>query len=133
MATEYKEMVRVKNYQFVSGRDLKGIIIPATALMDVSVDGGIERVIADGAGQMDAMVKALNQTTPFRVDPPYIIRLTSNSVTGGSNGEIVVRMEVSHKGRTYYGKGRSIDQTEATMYAYVEALNKILMRARQKK
>jgi len=78
---------------------------------------------AVGDGPVDAAYNALNRI----VDLPVTLQdYNLRGVTGGKEavGEVVVR--VRHQGTTWLGRGASTDIIEASIRAYLNALNRIL-------
>ncbi|OPZ81781.1 MAG: 2-isopropylmalate synthase [bacterium ADurb.Bin431] len=78
---------------------------------------------AVGDGPVDAAYNALNRI----VDLPVTLQdYNLRGVTGGKEavGEVVVR--VRHQGTTWLGRGASTDVIEASIRAYLNALNRIL-------
>ena len=78
---------------------------------------------AVGDGPVDAAYNALNRIVDLAVTlQDYNLR----GVTGGKEavGEVVVR--VRHQGTTWLGRGASTDVIEASIRAYLNALNRIL-------
>ncbi len=81
------------------------------------------QVAAVGDGPVDAAYNALNRI----VDLPVTLQdYNLRGVTGGKEavGEVVVR--VRHQGTTWLGRGASTDIIEASIRAYLNALNRIL-------
>lgn len=77
---------------------------------------------ATGDGPVDAMYHAVDRIT--RV-PVTLIDYALNAATSGKDalGEVTVKLE--YKGHIYSGRGASTDVLEASLRAYIHALNKI--------
>jgi 2-isopropylmalate synthase len=96
----------------------------STATVSLVVRGG-EAVTdaAVGTGSVDAAFNAVDRATGMSVElKEYSLR----AVTGGKDaqGEVVVRVESG--GRPYMGRGVSTDILEASVKAYLSAINRVI-------
>lgn len=102
-----------------------GTTIP-TATVKLRRNGDTYQAVASGVGSVDAVYKAIAQIIKL---PHRLLDYTVSSVTGGTDalGEVTVRIEDrSHV--TYSGRGSSMDIIEASAKAYLQALNKLVVR-----
>jgi len=78
---------------------------------------------AVGDGPVDAAYNALNRIVRL---PVTLQEYSLRGVTGGTEavGEVIVR--VRHAGVAWLGRGASTDVIEASIRAYLHALNRIL-------
>jgi 2-isopropylmalate synthase len=77
---------------------------------------------SSGDGPVDACYKAIDKITGVKA------RLTSyklEAVTIGKDAQGMVRLEIRVKGKNVSGCGTSTDILEASVKAYLDALNKI--------
>lgn len=115
------EVYQLDYLHVVSG----GTTIP-TATVRLRRNGDSFQSVASGIGSVDAVYKAIDQiiqTSHSLVD--YSVK----SVTGGTDalGEVTVRIS-DRAGTVHWGRGSSMDIIEASARAYVQALNKIVLR-----
>ncbi|MBM2836205.1 MAG: leuA [candidate division NC10 bacterium] len=111
--------------QFTSGTN----IVP-TATVRLKRENEILQESGWGDGPVDAAYKAIDQITKVQGRlADYSIR----AVTAGKDamGEVVLKLEVN--GHTVMGKGTSTDVIEASVRAYLNAINKIVGRERPPK
>jgi 2-isopropylmalate synthase len=104
--------------QFTSGTNL----IP-TATVRLKRENETFQESGWGDGPVDAAYKAIDQITKVQGRlADYSIR----AITGGKDalGEVVLKLEVN--GHTVIGKGSSTDVIEASVRAYLNAINKII-------
>lgn len=93
-----------------------------TATVGLWREGMEYREAACGDGPVDAAYRAIDRATGLECRlAEYSIR----AVTGGQDalGEVLVRLE--HAGQSYRGRGVSTDIIEASVKAYLNAINKI--------
>ncbi len=98
-----------------------GSTIDGTAVLKLRVGEEIVQQVAMGDGPVDAAFKAINAIVghPFALDSYSL-----NAVTEGGDalGEAVLRLSLGEK--TFTGRGVSTDIIEATVRAYIHAVNK---------
>jgi len=109
--------------QFTSGTG----IIP-TAMVRLRQEDKVLQETGWGDGPVDAAYRAIDAITGISGKlKDYSIR----AVTGGKDalGEVMVTVEAN--GRTVVGRGTSTDVVEASVRAYVNAINKVIHRRRR--
>jgi len=75
-----------------------------------------------GDGPVDAAYKAIDKIAGFNVRlADYSLR----AISGGKDAQGEVSVRVEHKGAPYTGRGTSTDIIEASVKAYLQAINKI--------
>ncbi len=79
-------------------------------------------IVAQGKGPVDAAFGALNQVIQEEV---ALVEYQLQSMNGGSDDLGKVHLQVAHEGQVYYGFGIHEDIVLASVYAYVDALNKL--------
>ena len=73
---------------------------------------------------MDAAYKAIDKITGIVVDlEDYTLR----AVSSGEDAQGEVNVKVKYNGAKYIGKGMSTDIVEASINAYIHAVNKIVI------
>jgi 2-isopropylmalate synthase len=108
----------LENFQFISGRKL---VSTATVEIKKGEDTLVEA--ATGDGPIDAAFNAIDRATGVSLElDDYCLR----AVTEGKDalGEVTVR--VSKNGAKFVGRGVSTDIIEASVIAYVNAVNKVV-------
>lgn len=95
----------------------------ATATVRVNVNGKVIEEASTGDGPIDAIYKALERACNMNCK---LVDYSIRSVTEGKDalGEVTVRVEKD--GRTFLGRGLSIDIIEASAMAYTNAMNKTI-------
>ncbi|NLU11274.1 MAG: 2-isopropylmalate synthase [Tepidanaerobacter acetatoxydans] len=95
----------------------------ATATVRVNVNGKVVEEASTGDGPIDAIYKALERACNMNCK---LVDYSIRSVTAGKDalGEVTVRVEKD--GRTFLGRGLSIDIIEASAMAYTNAMNKTI-------
>ncbi len=103
-----------------------GVIPTATIRMIKTVKNKKEilQEAACGAGPVDAAYRAIDKITGVTVDlEDYTLR----AISSGEDAQGEVNVKVKYDGATYLGKGMSTDIVEASINAYVHAVNKIVI------
>ena len=99
---------------------------PARAILTLEVDGE-ERIAATrGNGPVDALFAAIHQIVPH--DRSVLERYEVHAVTGGTDAQAEVSILLSEDGRTTRGRGAHHDTLVASARAYVNALNKLMVK-----
>jgi 2-isopropylmalate synthase len=93
-----------------------------TATISLKYEGKDYQEAAVGDGPVDAAYKAIDKIVQSSV---RLVDYALHGVTGGKDamGEVIVRVEQDH--RQYLGRGASTDVIEASIMAYVNALNRV--------
>ncbi len=113
------ELIRLVSFQVMSGSNT-----PPTATVQLVRNGDDPRQeAASGDGPVDALYRAVDRAAQF---DGHLLHYQLKAVTGGQDavGEVVVRVEAGGKMAT--GRGASTDVLEASVRAYVAAVNKLL-------
>ncbi|HEX30793.1 TPA: 2-isopropylmalate synthase [Candidatus Poribacteria bacterium] len=112
------ETYRIESIQVMSGTNL----IP-TATVTIRKGDELLRDSASGDGPVDAAYKAIDRIVNLKVElEDYVIR----AVTSGKDAIGEVTVKVKDGGRTFVGHGASTDVIEASVKAYVDAINKMI-------
>jgi 2-isopropylmalate synthase len=94
------------------------------AIVTLSIDGGEQKIESTGGGPVDAAFKAVEKIVQSQTE----LQLYSvSNITKGtdSQGEVNVRLEKG--GRIVSGQGSDTDIVTASVKAYIQALNKMLV------
>jgi len=102
-----------------------GNTITTTSTVRLVHDGQTIETVTTGSGPVDASYSAINQLVGL---PITLVDYQIDAVTSGhdAQGEAVVRID--HNGDVYRGSGLSTDIVEASVRAYINAINNMLQR-----
>jgi 2-isopropylmalate synthase len=115
--SEAQRKIELLNFQVVSGDNL----LP-TATIELNYNGETLTETATGKGPVDAAMKALHKIVPnhIRLEEYYV-----QAMSGGSDDIGKVHMQISKDQQIFYGFGMHEDIILASVYAYIDALNKV--------
>ena len=108
---------------------MAGNMTVPTATVKMEVDGQVIQEAGFGDGPVDAAFKTIKKITRTR---SKLLQFAINAITGGTEaqGEVTVRLE--EKGRTAIGQGADTDVIVASAKAYINALNKLEYRKKDR-
>lgn len=112
-----------ETYQFSYLQVASGTNIVSTATVGVIVNGILYEQAAIAKGPVEATFSAINAI----IEQEFVLEeYKINAVTPGrdAQGEVVVK--VTYQGKTFTGRGLSIDVIESSARAYLNAINKAL-------
>ncbi len=112
-----KKTYRLRQIQVTTGTS----VVPE-AYVQIEVKGKPKQAQSTGDGPVDACYKAVDKMTKIK---PKLLTYKLDAITRGKDAQGTVRVELSVKKKTYTGKGTSTDILEASVKAYLDALNKI--------
>ena len=118
-----KEVYTIDYVNVTSG---VGVIPTATIRLIKNIKNKKEVIqeAACGSGPVDAAYKAIDKITGITVDlEDYTLR----AISSGEDAQGEVNVKVKYNGAKYIGKGMSTDIVEASINAYVHAVNKIVI------
>ncbi|CAA7619496.1 2-isopropylmalate synthase [Candidatus Terasakiella magnetica] len=101
---------------------------PPSAELELEIDGEIKAVRATGDGPVDATFNAIKALFPHDV---RLQLYQVSAVTQGTDAQAEVTVRLEENGKTVNGQGAETDTMVASARAYVNALNKLLVK-RQK-
>jgi 2-isopropylmalate synthase len=110
---------RIKSFHTLGGTGT----IPTATIELTHQDGRVQQDAATGDGPVDAAFKCLERLVGLSAT---LLEYNVRSVSGGKDAQGEVTLEIDVDGRTYHGKGVSTDVIEASVQAYLQALNKAL-------
>ena len=110
-----------KFYLLESFYIMSGNKITPSASISLKYKGKVFSANSTGDGPVDACYKAMEKVTGIK---PNLLSYNLGAVTAGKDalGEVLVRMEIGK--RSVGGRGASTDVVEASIKAYLDALNK---------
>ena len=116
----HNDRIRFVSLQVVCGS--KG---PQTAELELEVDGVVKREQAAGNGPVDAVFSAIRAI--FQHEGRLQLYQV-HAVTGGTDAQAEVTVRLEEHGKTVNGQGADYDTLVASARAYVNALNKLLVK-----
>ncbi len=102
-----------------------GVGIEPNAELTLSIAGKEVSTKASGDGPVDAIFNAIRALYPH---PATLELFQVSAVTAGTDAQATVSVRLEENGRTVTGKGADTDTLVAAAYAYVNALNKLLVK-----
>ncbi len=127
------EILRVEEserYRLVRLSVRSGTDIQPTSEVELEVDGRVVKEKGTGDGPVDAVYKTIAKITGTK---SRLLKYSVNAITGGTDaqGEVTVRLE--EDGHIALGQGSDTDIIVASAKAYVNALNKLEYRKKEKR
>ena len=98
---------------------------PPKADLDLEVDGQVKHCKATGDGPVDAAFKAIKKLFPHKA---RLQLYQVHAVTQGTDAQAEVTVRLEERGRTVNGQGADTDTMVASVKAYLNALNKLLVK-----
>jgi 2-isopropylmalate synthase len=99
---------------------------PQRAILTLEIDGEDKTVTSKGNGPVDALFNAIRLIVPH--EGSMLERYEVHAVTGGTDAQAEVSVLLSENGRTTRGRGAHHDTMVASAKAYVNALNKMMVK-----
>jgi 2-isopropylmalate synthase len=99
---------------------------PQRAVLTLEVDGEEMTTTSRGNGPVDALFNAIRKLVPH--EQAKLERYEVKAVTGGTDAQAEVSVLLSENGRTTRGRGAHHDTMVASARAYVNALNKLMVK-----
>ncbi len=118
-----QDTIQVESLKVVSGKGVE-----PSAELALSIDGEIRSCVATGDGPVDAIFNAIHELYPHNA---ALQLFQVSAVTEGTDAQAEVSVRLEDNGRAVTGRGADTDTTVAAAYAYVTALNRLLLK-RQK-
>jgi len=120
------EMIRSQDTILVKAlRVVSGVGIAPSAEMTLSVAGEERSTTTTGDGPVDAIFNAIRELYPHTAS---LQLFQVHAVTEGTDAQATVSVRLEENGRTVTGKGADTDTLAAAAFAYVNALNKLLVK-----
>lgn len=111
--------------RFVSMEIVCGSRGPQRADLELEIDGVTKRTEATGDGPIDAAFKAVKALFPHEAS---LQLYQVNAVTEGTDAQAGVTVRLEENGRSVNGQGADTDTLVASARAYINALNKLLVK-----
>jgi 2-isopropylmalate synthase len=96
-----------------------------SAEMVLQVQGEDRHIVTSGDGPVDAIFKAIRELYPHTAT---LQLFQISAVTEGTDAQATVSVRLEENGRTVTGRAADTDTMAAAAYAYVNALNKLLVK-----
>jgi 2-isopropylmalate synthase len=114
------DTISVKQLRVESGTGIQPV-----AALTLTIRGEERRVTAEGSGPVDAIFNAIRALYPHTAT---LQLFQINAVTEGTDAQASVNVRLEENGRSVTGKASDTDTMAAAAYAYVNALNKLLVK-----
>jgi 2-isopropylmalate synthase len=98
---------------------------PPKATMTLDVDGESKSAEMTGDGPVDAIFKGIKELTGIE---PHLQLYQVHAVTQGTDAQAEVTVRLEEDGKTVNGQGADTDTMVASAKAYINALNKLLVK-----
>ncbi len=98
---------------------------PQVATLELEVDGDRREAKAEGNGPVDATFAAISEIVPHEAQ---LLLYQVHAVTGGTDAQAEVTVRLEENGKTVTGQGADYDTLVASARAYINALNKLLVK-----
>ena len=108
----------IRNYRLATASGT----VPNVTLTLARGDEEVTREVASGDGPFDALFWAIEQITGIEV---VCKDFRVHSVSVGKDAQAEVTVEVEYHGRPYRGRGVSTDSVEASVKAFLNAINRV--------
>ena len=102
-----------------------GIGVRPNAKLELEIDGKRSSTSADGDGPVDAVFKCIGKLFPHQASL-QLFQIQAVSEGTDAQADVIVRLE--ENGRSVNGHGADTDTLVASARAYVNALNKLLVK-----
>jgi 2-isopropylmalate synthase len=122
-AIVYEEVLRVEDtYKLVYLNVVSGNVAVPTATMQMEIGGVIIQDAGFGVGPVDATFAAIRKITKTDY---YLEKFAVNAITGGTDAQGEVTVQLKYDGRGVTGRGAHPDIIVASAKAYINALNRL--------
>ena len=121
------EVVRAnQSIKFVSLQVVAGSKGPQLADLELEIDGALRNAQSRGNGPVDAVFNAIKMLVPHAGARLMLYQV--HAVTAGTDAQAEVTVRLDEAGKTVNGQGADADTLVASARAYVNALNKLLIK-----
>ena len=119
-------VVRTNDHiRFLSLQVVCGSKGPQTAELELEVDGQVHQAKAEGNGPVDAVFAAIREIFPHQTK---LQLYQVQAVTEGTDAQAEVTVRLEEDGKTVNGQGADTDTMVASLKAYLNALDKLLVK-----
>lgn len=119
ISSEIPEVFKLERYVINTGNT----ITPTSSIILVKADGSREERVAIGFGPVDASFNAINKIVGMKVE---LEEYSIDAVTGGRDAQGEVSVRIRSGEQTVKGYGLSTDIIEASILAYINAINNLI-------
>ena len=119
-ADEQSDHLNLKSLRVVCGT--QG---PQAASLELSIDGVVRSVTATGDGPVDATFNAVKELYPHAA---RLQLYQVNAVTEGTDAQATVSVRMEEEGKIATGQSADTDTVVASAKAYINALNRLIVR-----
>jgi 2-isopropylmalate synthase len=119
-ADEQSDHLNLKSLRVVCGT--QG---PQEASLELSIDGVVHSVTATGDGPVDATFNAVKELYPHAA---RLQLYQVNAVTEGTDAQATVSVRMEEDGKIATGQSADTDTVVASAKAYINALNRLIVR-----
>jgi 2-isopropylmalate synthase len=120
-AVRVNDRVQVVSLEILCGTKHR----PPKATLELEIDGSTKACEATGDGPVDAAFNAVKELFPHTA---RLQLYQVHAVTQGTDAQAEVTVRLEEKGRTVNGQSADTDTIVASVKAYVNALNKLLVK-----
>ena len=99
---------------------------PQRAILTLDIDGEERTAAVKGNGPIDALFSAIRKLVPHESATLQLYQV--HAITAGTDAQAEVSVVLSEDGRTARGVGADVDTMVASARAYVNALNKLIVK-----
>ena len=114
------DSIILKDLQVIAGT--KG---PQKAEIDLLIEDETKNISSTGDGPVDAIFNGLKQAIPHKAK---LLLYQVHAVTEGTDAQAEVSVRLSENGKTVVGLGADTDTLVASAKAYINALNKLIVK-----
>ena len=119
----HEEIFRTEdNFKLVYLNVVSGNVAVPTATMQMEMDGELIQEAGFGVGPVDATFAAIRKITKTDY---YLEKYAVNAVTGGTDAQGEVTVQLKYNGHSVFGRGAHPDVIVASAKAYINALNRL--------
>ncbi len=119
-----QDPIQVHALKITAGKD----VVPTAELSLHGRAAKCAPALRQGDGPVDAIFNAIRQLYPH---PAHLQLFQVSAVTEGTDAQAKVSVRLEEDGRTVTGRGADTDTMVAAAYAYVNALNKLLVKRKK--
>ncbi|MCM8831563.1 MAG: 2-isopropylmalate synthase [Candidatus Omnitrophica bacterium] len=123
LAEEEMRQIR-KVFELVSVKVITGTNTTPKAYVKIRYKNKMHKATSTGDGPVDACYRAIDKITKL---PTKLISYKLDALTKGKDAQGVARIEIEIKSKKVVGRGASTDILEASVKAYIDALNKVVL------
>ncbi|MBN2072893.1 MAG: 2-isopropylmalate synthase, partial [Actinobacteria bacterium] len=115
---EVEEYFKLRKYEVKSGSDIR-----ASSTVDIEVGNVLKKETSEGDGPVDASFKAIDKITGIHA---RLVEYNIEAVSEGKDAIGSVKIVISYNDSVVMGSGISTDIVEASIKAYIDAMNRLM-------